>query len=596
MQIVSHSVVNRPGSEHARAATLAHGGGIEGLDPNLPAVVAAPIIFAIIKNRVSQIVSVGALGGSFVVVEFVAVGEVGVLLLCQVKQVVFVLLLLVFEAAHGCVHIDGKGDDNIQADDDAEIVENHEEVAVGGASALHVHDHGDNHVPVVDHDEHEERDEGGHQVVEVHQVVVVWDRGVVHDLWAVLLYLATEHNHARLREHVENRHHDQDQVVERAQQILERLENDAHGLDLVKEGEQLDHAHEDDDLANLHRVVVLLEVALAHDEADEGGNIEHLAQGLRPDPEVVPIRLDDARDRYVPNHLEQHDEVDCQLQNDPSVNLLLRRLLLQRAEEDSEHVEDSHNVHAQLVARRRDKSHGASIVALVLLADGLRLPVAVEILHGRFVLLFVEPGLIGLQEAHHLPRIKMLHVLRGFANELPMRLSQVAILLILLHEQLEGLLELQRSHVEIVALYVLALANAMHFLQNFFDAVFVDAALGGVHAEQPDEEVVPVLDVAVNARLHALLVVRVEDGEQQVQQHEQPDRQVDDEEEAVVALLPVRRQHDVREVRCRQQHEHVEEGVVQRREVLHALNRAREESVAHPSEVKHVDEDENHHR
>ena len=55
------------------------------------------------------------------------------------------------------------------------------------------------------------------------------------DLCAILPDLASEEKHADLSEHIEYRQHHQDQVVERAQKILDRLKNDSHRCDLVKQ-------------------------------------------------------------------------------------------------------------------------------------------------------------------------------------------------------------------------------------------------------------------------------------------------------------------------------------------------------------------------
>ena len=144
------------------------------------------------------------------------------------------------------------------------------------------------------------------------------------NLSAILFDKTTEHQHGYLCENIEDRQHDQNEIVKWAQQVLDSLKDDTHCFDLVEKCEQFDHADEHNDFAHLDRVVVLLKVTLALDEVDQSRNVKYLTQGLGPDPEMVHVGLYRPGDENVADHLEKHDEVDCQLYHDPSMNLPFR--------------------------------------------------------------------------------------------------------------------------------------------------------------------------------------------------------------------------------------------------------------------------------
>ena len=82
---------------------------------------------------------------------------------------------MLLKSLHGCIHVNREGNDNIQADDHAKIVKNDEEVSDKVIAALDIDAHCYDHVPIVHHNEHKERDQRRHQVVKVHEIVVVGD-------------------------------------------------------------------------------------------------------------------------------------------------------------------------------------------------------------------------------------------------------------------------------------------------------------------------------------------------------------------------------------------------------------------------------------
>ena len=100
----------------------------------------------------------------------------------------------------------------------------------------------------------------------------------------------------------------------------------------------------------------------------------------------------------------------------------------------------------------------------------------------------------------------------------------------------------------------------MNLLQDLPHALFVTLAfIVGILPEEAYEVIVAAIDVFIDTCFDALLVVSVEDSQKKVHEQEQADRQIGDKEETIATLLPIRGQHDVREVRSCQQHEHVEE-------------------------------------
>ena len=76
---------------------------------------------------------------------------------------------------HSRVHIDGECNDDVESNDDTEVVECYEVVPIINISTLDIHAHLDDDVPIIDNHQDEEGDHGRYQVIEVNQVVVVWD-------------------------------------------------------------------------------------------------------------------------------------------------------------------------------------------------------------------------------------------------------------------------------------------------------------------------------------------------------------------------------------------------------------------------------------
>ena len=108
--------------------------------------------------------------------------------------------------------------------------------------------------------------------------------------------------------------------------------------------------------------------------------------------------------------------------------------------------------------------------------------------------------------------------------------------LLLLHEQLVQLFELQGSHVRFKRfLVVLSVGQTVQLLEKLHHVVLVDLEIGaipdGILAIEADQEIVTHLDILVDAFFNALLIVGVEDSEQQVHEQEESNRQVEDEED-----------------------------------------------------------------
>ena len=112
------------------------------------------------------------------------------------------------------------------------------------------------------------------------------------NLGRVLADITPENDHSELGEDVEDGHHDNDQVVERSEQVLHGFKDDTHGFNLVEKRQKLDHANEDNDLENFDCVVIFDKVAIGQEVLDHGGNVKHLAKGLGPDSEVVLVGPD----------------------------------------------------------------------------------------------------------------------------------------------------------------------------------------------------------------------------------------------------------------------------------------------------------------
>ena len=221
------------------------------------------------------------------------------------------------ESLDSGIHINSEGNNDIESDNDTEVVEDDEVVAIDGGPWFDIDAHGHNHVPIVDHDQHEQGDVGRHQVIEVHQVIVVRDWRVVHDLGTVDSDQTTKHDRSDESENVKDCHHHNDQVVQWAKQVLQSLKDDSHSLDFEEKREEFEHADKDDDFEDFDRVVVLLEVVVGSEEHNHRRQVQQLAQSLRPDTEVVPVSFDDTRNSNISNRLEKHEDVNRELKDDP---------------------------------------------------------------------------------------------------------------------------------------------------------------------------------------------------------------------------------------------------------------------------------------
>ena len=89
------------------------------------------------------------------------------MLVCQVGKELPVGFLLLVQTFHGRVHVDGEGNDDVETNNDTEIVEYYEVVAIVDIAALDVHTHLDNDVPIIHNHQDEEGDHGRDQVIEV---------------------------------------------------------------------------------------------------------------------------------------------------------------------------------------------------------------------------------------------------------------------------------------------------------------------------------------------------------------------------------------------------------------------------------------------
>ena len=81
-------------------------------------------------------------------------------LLSKLDQILSVLLCLFFESQDGSIHVNGEGDNDVEPDDDAKVVEDDEKVAPNRGSSHDVDTHGNDHIPIIDDNEDEEGDVG----------------------------------------------------------------------------------------------------------------------------------------------------------------------------------------------------------------------------------------------------------------------------------------------------------------------------------------------------------------------------------------------------------------------------------------------------
>ncbi len=112
------------------------------------------------------------------------------------EQILLVVIFFLLKSLDSSIHINSEGDNDIESNDDTEVVEDDEVVAVDGGARFDIDAHGYDHVPVVHHNQDEQRDIRRHQVIEIHQVIVVRDRAVMHDLWTIDPDKTTEHDGA----------------------------------------------------------------------------------------------------------------------------------------------------------------------------------------------------------------------------------------------------------------------------------------------------------------------------------------------------------------------------------------------------------------
>ena len=146
-------------------------------------------------------------------IDLILVDEIWVLCFGKTHQVELILLFLFFKSLHGRVHVNSEGYDDIEANDDAKVVKYDEEVADPQVTALNVDAHCHNDIPIIHYDQDEKSDIRGHQVVEVDEVVVVWYGLIVENFTWITCYQTAEYKHSPLSEYIENRQHDERQVV-----------------------------------------------------------------------------------------------------------------------------------------------------------------------------------------------------------------------------------------------------------------------------------------------------------------------------------------------------------------------------------------------
>ena len=118
-------------------------------------------------------------------------------------------------------------------------------------------------------------------------------------------------------------------------------------------------------------------------------------------------------------------------------------------------------------------------------------------------LLFVQPGLVRL---HQLQHFKRLHV--------------AAIVLI---EDLEHLLELEERHVDLLFLLVVPIDKRFDFLGQLEGALLLDTfftVLFLIFSENAEQEIISLLLKFVYRSINFLLVIRIEDSQEQIHEHE----------------------------------------------------------------------------
>ena len=126
--------------------------------------------------------------------------------------------------------------------------------------------------------------------------------------------------------------------------------------------------------------------------------------------------------------------------------------------------------------------------------DSVYLILGVKVLHSRFILLLIDPGLVSLQQVDHL---YWLH-------------EAVAVFV----KQGKDLLKLHICHVYLIALFVEAFSKRVNFLNNLEHDGFFELSLllSVVLAEDLDKVGVSTLSEIVHRLLDALLVSGVKDG------------------------------------------------------------------------------------
>ncbi len=103
----------------------------------------------------------------------------------ELEQILLVVIFFLLQSLDSGIHINSESNNDIESNNDTEVVEDDKVVAIDGGAWFDIDAHGHNHVPIVDHDQHEQSDVRRHQVVEIHQVIVVRDWRIVHDLGTI---------------------------------------------------------------------------------------------------------------------------------------------------------------------------------------------------------------------------------------------------------------------------------------------------------------------------------------------------------------------------------------------------------------------------
>ena len=278
---------------------------------------------------------------------------------------------------------------------------------------------------------------------------------------------------------------------------------------------------------------------------------------------MVSIRFDRARHNYIRNCLQEHEQIDCQLKDNPSSDCGLASRLLQSPNKNSKDVDNGNDVHTKLVLGAGDQLDSSSVDVFFLSIDVIAFILGVEIFHGCLVLLLVKPGLIGLEQSDHFFGC---HVLLVEVSLLVNEFFIAFIVCLALHfEQLKDLFKLKIGHLllQIIAFRVLSVDERVEFLNDFASVFAITLVIFRILSEQEDQELVSGFLEIVHGLLNALLVVGIEDSEKQVHEQEQANDEIDYEKGGIVPFLTIRRQHHIWEVGRRKQHKHVEERVVQ---------------------------------